>query len=145
MRKFQLLLWSPIESAPRDGTLIEVPDLDHFCVVSWSGTRWATPEGHEAGNPTQWRPLSEPPRCFRARWQGGDPRSLLRGLGRATIVVLAPEAGATGWSAHVLSVDSDLDRVVSSVLSWVIKGEPWPQNWLWVLAPDPIHAQVRGT
>lgn len=59
--------WRPIETAPKDGTLIIAAHSNYAdgimdCVL-WSGGRWETQEGigYMAGRFTHWRPLPAPP------------------------------------------------------------------------------------
>lgn len=54
--------WKPIESAPKDGTLIRVRQRN--CAVRharWKHERWEFVE-YEGCNPTHWQPLPEPPK-----------------------------------------------------------------------------------
>lgn len=53
--------WQPIETAPRDGSVIQVRQ-GHWGPfhVRWTAGIWKAVE-YSAGRPTHWQPLPEPP------------------------------------------------------------------------------------
>lgn len=58
--------WQPIETAPKDGTLILGWDKDFDCmIVEWSYDRWRCSHDGEdmyTPEPTHWMQLPEPPK-----------------------------------------------------------------------------------
>jgi len=65
--------WQPIETAPRDGTIILVyPDInvsywgytkDDDCPHGWIGRYCYTVDNYDTINPTHWMPIPDPPRA----------------------------------------------------------------------------------
>lgn len=60
-----LLDWQPIETAPKDGTMILAGRNQAIDLVrwgeEWNGMNWLDAGGHVIGRPTHWMPLPAPP------------------------------------------------------------------------------------
>lgn len=59
-------MWQPIETAPRDGTIILAYDGCSVQSITWREDRWVTDWDHDptyedGGSPTHWMPLPEAP------------------------------------------------------------------------------------
>lgn len=52
--------WLPIESAPTDGTLVLLCEVDIFTVGKWIYKDWAV-QNALVSRPTHWMPLPQPP------------------------------------------------------------------------------------
>lgn len=62
--------WQPIETAPRDGTKIDLwASGQRWADCSWTGSCWFTPDIYDCGaemerfghHPTHWMPVPPPP------------------------------------------------------------------------------------
>jgi hypothetical protein len=54
--------WQPIETAPKDGTVIIVYAPDFFQTAAWAGNGWTNAANSWLGDVTHWMPLPEPPK-----------------------------------------------------------------------------------
>ena len=57
--------WSPIETAPKDGTEILIFGEGEFAVAAWNGSEWRDIGdigwgGMDGASPTHWKPLVPP-------------------------------------------------------------------------------------
>ena len=58
----QTMTWQPIETAPKDGTVIIVYAPDFFQTAAWVGNGWTNAANSWLGDVTHWMPLPEPPK-----------------------------------------------------------------------------------
>lgn len=66
--------WSPIETAPKDGTEILIFGEGEFAVAAWNGSEWRDIGdigwgGMDGASPTHWKPLVPP----NAKSEGAEP------------------------------------------------------------------------
>jgi len=54
--------WKPIETAPKDGTVIIVYAPKFFQTAAWVGGVWTNAANSWLGDVTHWMPLPEPPK-----------------------------------------------------------------------------------
>jgi hypothetical protein len=60
--------WQPIETAPRDGTVIRLRQGNLApCHAQWTKGEWYWIEFQHPSKPTEWQPLSEPSVNFEAK------------------------------------------------------------------------------
>lgn len=54
--------WQPIESAPNDGTLIQIRQGEWYPTHAyWKNGDWCHIEYQHTNKPTHWQPLPDPP------------------------------------------------------------------------------------
>jgi hypothetical protein len=58
----EMMEWQPIETAPKDGTVIIVYAPDFFQTAAWVGNGWTNAANSWLGDVTHWMPLPEPPK-----------------------------------------------------------------------------------
>jgi hypothetical protein len=55
------MTWQPIETAPKDGTVIIVYAPGFFQTAAWTGGGWTNASDSWLEDVTHWMPLPEPP------------------------------------------------------------------------------------
>jgi len=58
----EMMEWQPIETAPKDGTVIIVYAPDFFQTAAWTDGIWTNASESWLGDVTHWMPLPEPPK-----------------------------------------------------------------------------------
>lgn len=53
--------WQPIETAPKDGTVIIVYAPDFFQTAAWTDEKWTNAANSWLEDVTHWMPLPKPP------------------------------------------------------------------------------------